>query len=127
VEKGPSIECMSTPCRESEILDNLTPNLRAAVTQFAHKDTVKLLKSMKLFEDLEEALITRLIVSLKSVFLPPEELVCSEGELGEILYIIRKGVVSVRPSPPYHFLITSLQCMLLCVLLLMQQMQTTEH
>jgi signal-transduction protein with cAMP-binding, CBS, and nucleotidyltransferase domain len=83
-------------CREDEILEQLTPNLRAEVTHFAHKDTVKLLKAMKLFENLDDNLLTRLIVALTTQFMPPDELVCAEGELGNVLYIIRKGVVSVR-------------------------------
>lgn len=83
-------------CREDEILNQLTPNLRAEVAHFAHYDTVRLLKGMKLFENLEDTLLTRLIVALTTQFLPPDELVCAEGELGEVLYIIRKGVVSVR-------------------------------
>lgn len=82
-------------CSESEILDKLTPNLRAEVTHFAHKDTVKLLKGLKLFDALEESLLTRLIVALTTEFMPPDELVVAEGELGDVLYIIRKGVVSV--------------------------------
>jgi CRP-like cAMP-binding protein len=83
-------------CREDEILDQLTPNLRAEVTHFAHKDTVQLLRRMELFSDLDNNLLNRLIVALSAQFLPPDEVVCSEGELGESLYIIRKGVVSVR-------------------------------
>jgi CRP-like cAMP-binding protein len=82
-------------CREDEILAQLTPNLKAEVTHFAHNDSVKLLKGMKLFEDLEVSLLTRLIVALTTQFMPPDELVCAEGELGDVLYIIRKGVVSV--------------------------------
>lgn len=82
-------------CREDEILNRLTPNLRAEVTHFAHHDTVRLLKRMKLFENLDDSLLTRIIVALSTEFLPPDELVCAEGELGEVLYIIRKGVVSV--------------------------------
>lgn len=83
-------------CREDEILSQLTPNLRAEVTHFAHYDTVRLLKRMRLFEDLEDTLLTRLIVALTTQFMPPDELVCAEGELGEVVYLIRKGVVSVR-------------------------------
>ena len=56
---------------------------------------MRLLKGLKLFETLEENLLTRLIVALTTEFMPPDELVIAEGELGEKLYIIRKGVVSV--------------------------------
>jgi hypothetical protein len=51
---------------------------------------------LQLFEDLEEMILTRIIVALRSSFLPPDELVVTAGESGTQLYIIRKGVVSVR-------------------------------
>lgn len=81
--------------RESEILDELTPRLRAEVTNFANQDTVLLLKQMKLFEGMEESIVTKLIISLRTSFLPPNEIVCVAGEIGRHLYIIRKGIFEV--------------------------------
>eukprot|EP00892_Ulva_mutabilis_P007395 jgi/Ulvmu1/5027/UM021_0044.1 len=81
--------------KESDILDELTPRLRAEVTNFANQDTVQLLKKMKLFEGMDESIVTKLIISLKSSFLPPNEIVCVAGEIGRHLYIIRKGIFEV--------------------------------
>lgn len=81
--------------RESDILEELTPRLRAEVTNFANQDTVHLLKKMKLFEGMEESIVTKLIISLRSSFLPPNEIVCVAGEIGRHLYIIRKGIFEV--------------------------------
>lgn len=81
--------------RETELLDELTPRLRAEVTNFANQDTVQLLKRMKLFEGMEESIVTKLIVSLRTSFLPPNEIICVDGEIGRHLYIIRKGIFEV--------------------------------
>ena len=62
----------------------------------AHNDSVSLLQGLSLFEDLEESSLSKIIVALRSSFLPPDEVVFIAGEVGRQLYIIRKGVVAVR-------------------------------
>ena len=85
-------------CSENDILEQLTPRLRAEVLHLAHNDSVSLLQGLPLFEDLEESSLSKIIVSLRSSFLPPDEIVFIAGEVGRQLYIIRKGVVAVRIS-----------------------------
>jgi hypothetical protein len=69
--------------------------MHAEVKQHANRDTVNLLQAMQLFADLDRNLLHKLIVALRTQFLPPGELVCVEGEVGRHLYIIRKGTVEV--------------------------------
>ena len=68
----------------------------------AHQESVQLLHGLPLFENLEQATINKIIVALRSSFLPPDEVVFHAGEVARQLYIIQKGVVAVRtfiPSP----------------------------
>lgn len=87
-------------CSETDILDQLTPRLRAEVIQVAHNDSVNLLQGLPLFEDLEESSLSKIIVALRSSFLPPDEVIFVRAEVGRSLYIIRKGVVAVRICYP---------------------------
>jgi signal-transduction protein with cAMP-binding, CBS, and nucleotidyltransferase domain len=88
--------------REDDILQNLPPRMHAEVKQHANRDTVNLLRDMQLFEGLDMNLLNKLIVALRTQFLPPGELVCAEGEVGRHLYIIRKGTVEVCKSISTH-------------------------
>lgn len=82
-------------CSEADILDQLTPRLRAEVIQVANNDSVKLLHGLPLFEELEESSLSKISVSLRSSFMPPDEVIFVSGEVGRQMYIIQKGVVAV--------------------------------
>ena len=80
------------------MLQDLPPQLHAEVKSLANQDTVQLIKEIGLFEDLEDVILNKLIVSLRTQFLPPNESVCLEGDIGRHCYIIRKGICQVRIS-----------------------------
>ena len=86
---------LSPTCREEDILQDLPPRLHAEVKAHANKETVRLLQNHYLFEGLDDNILTKLVVSLRYQYLPPDELVCVEGEVGRHTYIIRKGVCQV--------------------------------
>ena len=78
------------------MLQDLPPQLHAEVKGLANHDTVQLIREIELFGDLDDVILNKLIVSLRTQFLPPNESVCLEGDLGRHCYIIRKGICQVR-------------------------------
>lgn len=73
--------------------------MHAEIKQHVNRDTVKLLHEMHLFAGLlEHDLLHKLVVALRTQFLPPGEVVCVEGEIGRHLFMVRKGTVEVRNS-----------------------------
>jgi hypothetical protein len=82
-------------CRESEILEDLPPRLHAEVKAFSNADICALIKNMPLFQGFDDNIVSKIIVALKTMFFPPAEVVCVEGEEGRHAYLIRKGSVDV--------------------------------
>lgn len=80
-------------------MQDLPPQLHAEVKALANVEVINLLRQIDLFADLDDVILNKLIVSLRSQFLPPNECVCMEGELGRHVYIIRKGICKVRCTP----------------------------
>ena len=62
------------------------------------------IKKMPLFRGFGDTILSKLIVSLRSQFLPPNEVVCLEGEIGRHTYLIRKGYLDVRCSLGWTYL-----------------------
>ena len=92
---GATTQSPTCSCREADILQDLPPQLHAEVKALANVEVIKLLRQIDLFADLDDVILNKLIVSLRTQFLPPGECVCMEGELGRHLYIIRKGICKV--------------------------------
>jgi hypothetical protein len=82
-------------CREAEVLEDMPPLLHAEVKAMANQDSVQLIKELAIFSGVEDVILNKLIVSLRSQFLTPGEIVCTEGELGRHLFICRKGMCQV--------------------------------
>lgn len=90
-----SVVIITEPCRESDILQDLPPRLHAEVKAFSNADICSLLKNMPLFQGFDDNIVSKLIVALRTMFFPPAEVVCVEGEVGRHTYLIRKGTVNV--------------------------------
>lgn len=73
----------------------------------ANKDTIKLFQEIELFNGLDENFVNKLVNALRAQYLPPDEVVVVEGEIGRHMFLIRKGIcqvslkaISVHLDPP---------------------------
>ena len=84
-----------TALNESEILDELSLQLRTEVALFLIHDDIY---NIDLFEDLTPEMLAKILTSLKPLQVAMEETVCAAGDIGRELYILTNGEMSVSNS-----------------------------
>ena len=77
---------------EHAILGVLPDRLKAEIAINVHLDT---LRKVALFQDCESGLLTELVLELKLAVFSPGDYVCSKGDIGKEMYIVRCGKLSV--------------------------------
>ena len=71
---------------------------------FMNKSVADKLRTMPLFEGLDEDIISRVLSRLRFKSYPPGEVVLVEGEIGHSMYFINRGMFKVGTlcaTPPY--------------------------
>lgn len=82
---------------EVAIVYELNSTLRNAVVMEAHED---LIKKMKIFEDAEQSFIAAMVLQLRPQAQAPGEIIAREGEIGNEMWFLKKGVVELFSRKP---------------------------
>ena len=82
---------------EEEVLCNLPPIMATELVNFMYQKEIKL---VPIFQGLEDEVITKLCLGLKPYPAAPNDAIMREGEQGNEMFIITRGRVQVRRTPP---------------------------
>ncbi|KAI2647490.1 Cyclic nucleotide-gated cation channel [Labeo rohita] len=79
---------------EHNVLKNLPNKLRAEIAINVHLDT---LKKVRIFQDCEAGLLTKLVLKLRPQVFIPGDYICRKGDIGKDMYIIKRMVLLFWP------------------------------
>lgn len=78
---------------EAEIIESLSFGMRREILRFLHAET---LRKVPFFEDASDIIIDAVVLHLVSAVAIPGDVIISEGEVGQHLFLLRKGIVEVK-------------------------------
>lgn len=86
----------SNPMSADALLEDLPPTLRFRLMLLLHQD---LIARVPVFQDLSAPHFVRLVQKLIPVTFVPGEFIVEEGDIGDHMYVVRRGSVDIIKEP----------------------------